>query len=708
MISKKPALLVVVIAIVSTLTACGGSSSSPAPVTALISVALQANLPKSIGVSTGIQMTAAVTNDSSNAGVDWTATCGSSDCGSFSATHTASGTATTYTSPATQPSGGTVVVTASSTKNPARTATDTFTIASAPIAVSFQPAPPASLVTGATTSLTANVTNDSGGGADWTVTCASSDCGSFSPAHTTSGSATIYTAPATVPTGGTVMITASSTADATKSATAAITISVPITAFSQMLNGTYVFEISGAARTANPYHIAGVINADGNGNITGGTQVYKDRNGVSFSDIESGTTYTFGTDGRGTIALHLSQSAVGVAGNETLGAVVISPSKVLITEFDSSASGRGSMDQQTAIHPLNGGYAFVVGSNYEPVFGGVFNVDNNPATGDISGAGSVADYDSATVITNGPLSGNVTAPDANGQVTITTNTSNGNFTLTGFIVDDLHIKLIESDNSGRNGGVAIGQGTYTGTYSSNSALSGNLVYGVLGGYQGSDAGTAIAGTLAADGTGNLNGFMDLNHGTSIVTSSAMTGTYAVDGSGTGRITATTTLGTAIGPNFVVYLTQPNLPALIMETDSRSGATGFAVVQAAGPYSFSGTYGLDFTSLAGPESDSTAAIVADGIGAFAGAADVNSTLTNTPVLALPFTGAFTPDPSGRFQATVTLNHGIAYSAAFYFINSTQGFMIENDNHAVTFGEFHVQQQLDPHARGGHPNVQLQKK
>jgi hypothetical protein len=708
MISKKPVLLVVVIAIVSTLTACGGSSSSPAPVTPLISVALQASLPKSIGVSTGIPMTATVTNDSSNAGVDWTATCGSNDCGSFSATHTASGTATTYTTPATTPSGGTVVVTAASTKNPARTATDTLTIAAAPISVSFQPAPPASLFTGATTSITANVTNDSGGGADWTVTCGSNDCGSFSPAHTASGGATAYTAPATVPFGGTVTIVATSTADPTKSATAAINVSVPITAYSQMLNGTYVFEISGAAQTANPYHIAGVINADGNGNINGGTQVYKDRNGVIFSTIQSGTAYTFGTDGRGTIALHLSLPTVGVGGKETLGAVVISPSKVLITEFDSSASGRGTMDLQTAIHPLSGGYVFVVGSNYEPVLGGVFNVDNNPAAGDISGAGSVADYDSATVITNGPLSGSVTVPDGNGQVTITTNTSNGNFTLTGFVVDDLHMKLIETDSSGRNGGVAIAQGTYTGTYAGNTALSGNLVYGLLGGYEGSDAGTAIAGSLKADGAGNLSGFMDLNHGTSIVTSSPMTGNYAVDGSGTGRISAISTLGTAIGPNFVLYLTQPNLPALIMETDSRSGATGFAVVQAAGPYSFSGTYGLDFTSLAGPESDGTATIVADGIGAFAGAADVNSTLTNTPVLAQPFTGVFTPDPSGRSQTTVTLNHGIPYSAALYFIDSTQGFLIENDNHAVTFGEFHVQQQLDSLLRRGTPNVKLQKK
>ena len=141
----------------------------------------------------------------------------------------------------------------------------------------------------------------------------------------------------------------------------------------------------------------------------------------------------------------------------------------------------------------------------------------------------------------------------------------------------------------------------------------------------------------------------------------------------------------------------------METDVSSGATGSASIQAAGPYSFNGSYGLDFSAFSGPESDGTAKIAADGGGAFSGTADVNSTLTNTPASGLPFTGIFNPDPSGRFQTTVTLNNGMAYSAAFYFIDSTQGFLIENDNKAVTFGEFHSQQSLDIAARRAKPKA-----
>ncbi len=131
---------------------------------------------------------------------------------------------------------------------------------------------------------------------------------------------------------------------------------------------------------------------------------------------------------------------------------------------------------------------------------------------------------------------------------------------------------------------------------------------------------------------------------------------------------------------------------MLEADDFSLAIGSAAIQAAGPYSFSGAYGLNFTSLSGTEADGTAQIVADGTGTFTGFADVNSNLTGTPAADLSFTGAFTADPSGRFNTTVTLQNATAYSAAFYFADSTQGFLIENDNLDVTLGSFYAQQQI----------------
>ena len=105
--------------------------TSPAPPP--ISVAFNPAAPTSLVVSATASLTAVVSNDSSNGGVKWTVTCGSSACGSFSPTSTASGTATTYTAPSTIPSPATVTVTATSVTDTTKTATATITIANAPI-----------------------------------------------------------------------------------------------------------------------------------------------------------------------------------------------------------------------------------------------------------------------------------------------------------------------------------------------------------------------------------------------------------------------------------------------------------------------------------------------------------------------------------------------------------------------------------------------
>src|SRR6202012_5022903 len=61
----------------------------------------------------------------------------------------------------------------------------------------------------------------------WSVTCGTSSCGSFSPTSTQSGAATTYTAPANVPTGGTVTVMATSVTDGTAPASTIITIAAP-------------------------------------------------------------------------------------------------------------------------------------------------------------------------------------------------------------------------------------------------------------------------------------------------------------------------------------------------------------------------------------------------------------------------------------------------------------------------------------------------
>ncbi len=197
----------------ATLTVTSPSSENPiavslSPVSAYV---------ETTGTAHTTQFTAFVINDTADAGVDWTVNCEATNCGGVNPAHTASGTKTNFSAPTTVPAGGTVTITATSTTDPTVSASATANIVTTPpIVVSISAPPPSSLSVTTTATLSANVVSDTSNlGVDWTANCSSpGNCGSFnlSPAHTASGDPIVYTAPATVPTGGVVTITATSSA----------------------------------------------------------------------------------------------------------------------------------------------------------------------------------------------------------------------------------------------------------------------------------------------------------------------------------------------------------------------------------------------------------------------------------------------------------------------------------------------------------------
>ena len=105
----------------------------------------------------------------------------------------------------------------------------TITVSASAESIAFTPALPVSAVTGSAVSVNATVSNDPGnGGVNWTVTCGSTGaCGSFTAAHTASGVSTTYNAPANVPTGNTVTITATAVDAPSPQVSAAVTITPP-------------------------------------------------------------------------------------------------------------------------------------------------------------------------------------------------------------------------------------------------------------------------------------------------------------------------------------------------------------------------------------------------------------------------------------------------------------------------------------------------
>src|SRR6266513_874340 len=188
--------------------------------------------PTSASVEAGTgkqQFTATVRRDWRNRGVLWTlagAGCTGSACGTLSATSSASGVPITYTAPATVPANPTVTLTATSVSNSTRSASATITVTStSPVSVTISPTS-ASLNVSTARQFTATVANDPANqGVTWRLTQSGSSCAPGCGALSGQTATTVtYTAPGTVPANPTVILTATSVRDTSKSASATITV----------------------------------------------------------------------------------------------------------------------------------------------------------------------------------------------------------------------------------------------------------------------------------------------------------------------------------------------------------------------------------------------------------------------------------------------------------------------------------------------------
>lgn len=213
-----------------------------------ISVTLTAGSP-TVATLDSTTLSATVTGDASQLGVDWTVSCASSNsvaCGAVApAFSPASSTGTytvtaTYTAPASPPPGGTVTIAATPQvtlgNNPAAGNPGLAGIAIVnPPSVSFLQQPPATLTAGGQAPVSAVVANDiSPGGITWTTQCSSTapgGCGYVEPWHTADGNTATYTAPPAPPPGPVTIVAASSSYPGVSAASSAVTIA-PATALS--------------------------------------------------------------------------------------------------------------------------------------------------------------------------------------------------------------------------------------------------------------------------------------------------------------------------------------------------------------------------------------------------------------------------------------------------------------------------------------------
>jgi len=738
--ARRPLLpLACLVASLLVLSACFGSSSPPPPPVAIAFIIAP---PTSVNVGGNFPVEAAVAN-TSNTEVNWSCT-PTGACGTFASTQTASGAQTTYMAPATVPANGSVTILATSAADSSKFASGNVTISpGGAITVSFSPpAPPPTLtisggggtsvaqVSATITSTVAAAVND---GVSWTATCSvAGGCGSFSSNQTGSGISTTYTAPNSVPAGGlAVTVKAASTFDPTVSVSGVINVSTTTPAAFLCAGCSYTFTASGqdliettSGAEPSPYAIAGQFTVDGAGNVTGGEQDYADLLVSTYNaqDTIMSGSYSFTPDGRGTITLNSVDR-----GAETLGVVLVSPNHMLVTEFDTLATGSGSMDLQTnAEATLSGGYAFVSGGSSLPAntsvpvgFGGVFNVTS---AGTISGTGSTCDDNyGGNISTQQGLTGSFATPDTYGRVQITLHPDfigaqnlHGPVILAAYTNDVTHLKFVEVDsNFAVSSGIAVGQGATTGSFTSAAkALPSNSSYvftafgaSVMGPYNFVTALTSDGSSKLQDPNGASSPNSDVNN-SGVPSTGSITGTFTVDTSGTGRVAASlqgVPLASVTGngttaTKFAIYLTGGSDPAMTLELDNVGITTGSAYTQTTSTFSLSsisGPYGLNYTYFGYDvedetydiEFDATGQLLADSQGNLLGLQDIN--VSFAPSQGQASSGSYAQNGTSRFTGTLSSTTTGPLQFSYYVVSPTQVVIIETDITAVTLGVLQLQ-------------------
>jgi len=581
-----------------------------------------------------------------------------------------------------------------------------------PVVVTFT-APPTAVSAAGTANFTVTVQHGSKG-VTWSLSCGTSanptpQCGTLvNPAATT----VTYQAAVSVLTGS-VTLKATSVDDVSKSASASFTVGPP-TALA-LPDGNYVFHLSGWDTSNNvdangsPFNIAGIFTLK-SGAITTGEQDFVDSFFTAASDITGGTI-TATNDGNLQLVVTTNTVSGNPLGTETFNLTLTSVTSGtsttggLLTWFDAFATGSGELALQDAAAAASapaGAYAFVA-SGFDSslcaiAVGGVINIDNNPAPGDISGAGSVIDVNDCAVQVEPHQSlgaGTVTSTDGFGRVLFNhlhpSLTPSPSFV--GYIIDGSRMALVETADTllGITGGVAYFQKTITGGFSLASLSGSSYVFG----FAGDDVNGRFytAGSLTFNSDGSVSGTADFNdfatqslaNGASNVAAPA--GSTTVDP--TGRVTVTGLMLTdkvnrnnQLTFNLQLYLDgSGNAPALTMDTtDSAAGPSFLQTAGAAlaGNYAVAG-FGNASTgpwSAAGPVA--TAGI--SGFTDFNYFNDTASPLVSTQFSAVPLSGTAT---SGA--ATITglgadsIAAGTPTSNTFdiFVIDDNRAFVMETD-------------------------------
>ena len=699
MVKRIPglALLALAIAVVLSITACGSKSSTATAIVSSIAITPTA---ASVPINSTYEFTATVnlqnTTTTTSTAVTWQvngAAGGNATVGTI-VSSPSDVQVGIYTAPAIVPAtnNGQVNITATAPANPTSSTSATITSNTAVVTISV----------GQGLAIThTNVTVPAGGSyqfsatmnlvadpnATWTVSSANGGI------IGTIDSTGLYTAPSFPPPGASVTITAQD-GTATATATALVVYS------DRSLTGPFAFSYTG--NDASGFlAAAGSFVSDGNGHIVSGVEdVSSFLSGVSTQVPISGT-YLVKPDGRGTASLTAG------AGTATWQFVLTTSQHALMTRFDTSATGGGTMDQQNlnalvvSDSVLSGPYVFGV-SGSDSLFApaavaGEFSADGAgtiPATAtilDLNDGGTISAGDTTL---HGAYVFDAAFPGTGRGTISLTSTSTGTLQYAFYVVDSTHAYLLEIDSKDfLAGDMFSGPG---GTFSSASLTAGNYVF-TNGGTVAASA-YAAGGVFVSDGAGNVTaGTLDTNTGGTAKTNTTLNAcTYTVDPA-TGRIDLRLCPG-ATTLEFAVYQTAQG-SAVMLELDASAVSTGMAYQQQVTPTSISGNFalgvigqGVFHNSPASYQTNTDGQVKLTGSSATSGNLDINNfnaVFAGDPIAS---TGSSVGAPGTQGRGTLVLhatNPAATYNLIYYLIDGSTALVFDQDTTRIATGSLDMQ-------------------
>ena len=555
------------------------SKSGSATVTVLPPVGVTVS-PASVQVVTsGSQQFTATVTGTTNESVTWSLA-GSGCSGSACGTITSYGL---YTAPAKIPSPARVAVRATSQADATKSGKAFATII-APVQVTISPANAVVAVSNQL-QFRATVAGSTNAAIDWSISgsaCSGSTCGTI-----TSGG--LYTAPATVPQLATIVVKASAQIEVSQSASAIVNI---VANQNAKMQGQYAFQFTGFDSNG-VYQSTGSFTADGNGNVTEGTEDINNTDGPA-TDVPLTGTYQIGADNRGTLTFS------SATGRRTFGFALNSAdiNGRFIELDDSGIRGSGILEQQdpTAFTSgaLNGPYVLsLVGKDGAAKRIGALVIFDLDGAGGIAGGTMDINDGGKVPPTFASLQGNYqVAGTGRGILNLAIpGFADGGMHFSFYVISATKLLLISTDPLSSSIPIFSGPAELQiGAPYLTSSFHGPTVFS-LGGETGNIAQVTV-GQISFDGVAQPLVQFDQNTGGTVSTANVLTGAYSVGLNGSGTLNLDDSNGFtevwdiyAIAPNRA-YLMDVSSPEVGMgELDPQTLQAPLGSFDVAGTYVF---------------------------------------------------------------------------------------------------------------------------